>query len=174
MAERDRSSFSRGTPIRTESADFGDQKVAVTAYPYLLLGADSGTRTRDLHFGKVMFYQLNYVRSSDQLFTTPALLLRLYRVDGKDEYKRRKLVPPRIPSLAVANCRLVVFFVAGARLELATFRLSVERSNQLSYPAITGSYLYWRLPSHLATTPELGLGWIRTNDGCLFKRCVLY
>lgn len=68
----------------------------------------------------------------------------------------------------------IMSFVAGARVELATFRLSVERSNQMSYPAITGSYLYWRLPSHLATTPELGLGWIRTNDGCLFKRCVLY
>lgn len=28
----------------------------------LVFGADSGTRTRDLHFGKVAFYQLNYVR----------------------------------------------------------------------------------------------------------------
>lgn len=71
MAERDQSSFSRGTPIRTESADFGDQKVAVTAYPYLLLGADSGTRTRDLHFGKVAFYQLNYVRSFPPSMSTP-------------------------------------------------------------------------------------------------------
>lgn len=124
----------------------------------LAFGADSGTRTRDLHFGKVAFYQLNYVR----------LFMAWEGPKGVAWVDLQSL------RTAIFSCPNQCYFVAGARVELATFRLSVERSNQMSYPAITGSYLYWRLPSHLATTPELGLGWIRTNDGCLFKRCVLY
>src|SRR5204863_3821216 len=52
-----------------------------------LLRADDGTRTRDPHLGKVMRYQLRYVRVPPE-----------YRVTDENSSPARGRVPNRIPS----------------------------------------------------------------------------